>query len=80
MSILTEFGEKEWEKLRASERAIGYEEGYEEGFQIGLQEGRVLASVRLIEEGSLSIEEAARIMKMTIHQFKEQANELGCVL
>ena len=75
--ILTEFNEKKI--LRGAWRegkAEGYAEGYAEGIAIGKFEERITLLFDLIEEGLLSLDQAAEKAGMTVSEFEERAARL----
>ena len=64
MTSIFEYNKEEEErKLRIAERQAGYDEGYDRGIEHTLAE--------LVNEGILSIEQAAHKLHMTGEEFKK---------
>ena len=68
MTSIFEYNKEEEErKLRTAERQAGYDEGYDSGYDKGIE--HTLAE--LVNEGILSIEQAAHKLHMTEDEFKK---------
>ena len=76
MTSIFEYNKEEEErKLRTAERQAGYDEGYDSGFDTGYgngyDRGIEHTLVELVNEGILSIEQAAYKLNMTEDEFKK---------
>ena len=68
MTSIFEYNKEEEErKLRTAERQAGYDEGYNSGYDRGIEN----TLVELVNEGILSIEQAACKLHMTGDEFKK---------
>ena len=80
MTSIFEYNKEEEErKLRIAERQAGYDEGYDSGYGSGFDtgygngydKGIEHTLVELVNEGILSIEQAAHKLNMTEDEFKK---------
>ena len=76
MTSIFEYNKEEEErKLRTAERQAGYDEGYDSGFDTGYgngyDRGIEHTLVDLVNEGIISIEQAAHKLHMTEDEFKK---------
>ena len=72
MTSIFEYNKEEEErKLRTAERQAGYDEGYDSGYDSGYDRGIENTLVELVNEGILSIEQAACKLHMTGDEFKK---------
>ena len=76
MTSIFEYNKEEEErKLRTAERQAGYDEGYDSGFDTGYgngyDRGIEHTLVDLVNEGILSIEQAAHKLNMTEDEFEK---------
>ena len=76
MTSIFEYNKEEEErKLRTAERQAGYDEGYDSGFDTGYGNGYDIGIehtlVDLVNEGILSIEQAAHKLNMTEDEFEK---------
>ena len=76
MTSIFEYNKEEEErKLRTAERQAGYDEGYDSGFDTGYGNGYDIGIehtlVDLVNEGIISIEQAAHKLHMTEDEFKK---------
>ncbi len=68
MTSIFEYNKEEEErKLRTAERQAGYDEGYDSGYDSGIEN----TLVDLVNEGILSIEQAAHKLNMTEDEFEK---------
>ena len=68
MTSIFEYNKEEEErKLRTAERQAGYDEGYDSGYDRGIEN----TLVDLVNEGILSIEQAAHKLNMTEDEFEK---------
>ena len=72
MTSIFEYNKEEEErKLRTAERQAGYDEGYDSGYDSGYDRGIENTLVDLVNEGILSIEQAAHKLNMTEDEFEK---------
>ena len=72
MTSIFEYNKEEEErKLRTAERQAGYDEGYNSGYGSGYDRGIEHTLVELVNEGILSIEQAAYKLNMTEDEFEK---------
>ena len=68
---ITEYGEaRVFAELRAEGYELGKAEGYAEGFAKGMEEGKLSLLTYLVEDGILSVPEAAKRADMSTPDFE----------
>ena len=72
-SLLEEFDEKKYARtLREEGYEAGRTDGFTEGEQYGLEQGKNKLLVKLVKDGTLTIQKAAAEADMTVTQFEEK--------
>ena len=72
MTSIFEYNKEEEErKLRTAERQAGYDEGYDSGYDSGYDRGIENTLADLVNEGIISIEQAAHKLNMTEDEFEK---------